>query len=63
MKSKKKLLNHFAHWSHPVRGAWIEMFVLIKSMPLAWKSHPVRGAWIEIYPSVHANPAFLSRTP
>ena len=33
--------------SHPVRGAWIEMFVLSPATP-DYMSHPVRGAWIEI---------------
>ena len=34
-------------WSHPVRGAWIEM--LPSSAPgRTAGSHPVRGAWIEI---------------
>ena len=34
-------------WSHPVRGAWIEMAY---SGPLSavYESHPVRGVWVEI---------------
>ena len=34
-------------WSHPVRGAWVEI-ILIKVAIRNIKSHPVRGAWIEI---------------
>ena len=34
--------------SHPVRGAWIEIFNLIINIGIL-KSHPVRGAWIEIW--------------
>ena len=33
--------------SHPVRGAWIEMFRLFL-LHRRISSHPVRGAWIEI---------------
>ena len=33
--------------SHPVRGAWIEIFVYAQN-EIFPKSHPVRGAWIEI---------------
>ena len=34
--------------SHPVRGAWIEIFFLVDPPLAAVSSHPVRGAWIEI---------------
>ena len=34
--------------SHPVRGAWIEMFQQVKQETATVSSHPVRGAWIEI---------------
>ena len=33
--------------SLPVRGAWIEMILLVVLSRLLW-SLPVRGAWIEI---------------
>ena len=33
--------------SHPVRGAWIEIFLIFCRI-LGNPSHPVRGAWIEI---------------
>ena len=36
-----------ARVSLPVRGAWIEIHVMILSM-LCVRSLPVRGAWIEI---------------
>ena len=36
--------------SLPVRGAWIEICVLVFVSVLAW-SLPVRGAWIEIPPA------------
>ena len=49
-------------WSHPPRGAWIEiLFRTLQNRILS--SHPPRGAWIEIW----SNPEFLlggdSRTP
>ena len=34
--------------SHPVRGAWIEIFSTFSEVKNI-TSHPVRGAWIEIY--------------
>ena len=34
--------------SHPVRGAWIEIFLKV-SVLCVIASHPVRGAWIEIH--------------
>ena len=34
--------------SLPVRGAWIEIFILIRLLPVKM-SLPVRGAWIEMY--------------
>ena len=34
--------------SHPSRGAWIEIGVLMTSTSNTSASHPSRGAWIEI---------------
>ena len=34
--------------SHPVRGAWIEMFADSVTGIESSLSHPVRGAWIEM---------------
>ena len=36
--------------SHPVRGAWIEIYKLSNMSLAKFMSHPVRGAWIEIKP-------------
>ena len=48
-------------WSHPVRGAWIE--IPKTDLFCVWiESHPVRGAWIEIlWPGVLTLPK--RRTP
>ena len=35
--------------SLPVRGAWIEIFVIDDMLHDSSLSLPVRGAWIEIY--------------
>ena len=35
-------------WSHPVRGAWIEISRAGLLVITVTPSHPVRGAWIEI---------------
>ena len=35
-------------WSLPVRGAWVEIFLLFASRRLKPSSLPVRGAWVEI---------------
>ena len=37
-------------WSHPTRGAWIEI-VNGQHLGHALASHPTRGAWIEILKS------------
>ena len=34
--------------SHPARGAWIEMSMILANCAVIW-SHPARGAWIEIW--------------
>ena len=34
-------------WSHPSRGAWIEIFKYCRFMG-SNRSHPSRGAWIEM---------------
>ena len=48
MKSKKVRVISRLFWSHPVRGAWIEI-LSDGDISLAGRtSHPVRGAWIEI---------------
>ena len=35
-------------WSHPSRGAWIEMIPPLELPQDKQASHPSRGAWIEI---------------
>ena len=43
------------HWSHPARGAWIE--ISWSPCPrLARLSHPARGAWIEMVVSSRLRP-------
>ena len=39
--------NRLASWSHPARGAWIEMVKMEPYYKFS-ASHPARGAWIEI---------------
>ena len=34
-------------WSHPARGAWIEIILITRGL-ISLSSHPARGAWIEI---------------
>ena len=34
--------------SRPVRGAWIEICVIVENFKEGKQSRPVRGAWIEI---------------
>ena len=41
------LRKMWARWSHPSRGAWIEIRDLC-DQELSDPSHPSRGAWIEI---------------
>ena len=40
--------NHPGHWSHPSRGAWIEIKDIAGLQAQTQLSHPSRGAWIEI---------------
>ena len=51
-------------WSHPSRGAWIEIAVCQAAETLFTGSHPSRGAWIEIIqilsPQLHAHVAPLA---
>ena len=48
MKSGVAYWYRYSDESLPVRGAWIEIFVLRADNP-GISSLPVRGAWIEIY--------------
>ena len=51
-----------AVWSHPSRGAWIEIYDLLRNLATL-ESHPSRGAWIEItFPHARRN-AWHRRTP
>ena len=43
------------HWSHPVRGAWIEIAIVYVTAAASILSHPVRGAWIEIADAIIIN--------
>ena len=47
MKSTMPRLPASVTGSHPARGAWIEMPMLVTRAE-ADVSHPARGAWIEI---------------
>ena len=47
MKSVHHLRGGGGRGSHPARGAWIEMPMLVTRAE-ADVSHPARGAWIEI---------------
>ena len=49
-------------WSHPARGAWIEIAVLRFSFPVL-RSHPARGAWIEIFSTLKVPISIPGRTP
>ena len=44
---KSGLTGCRAAWSHPARGAWIEIGIQ-RIDGRTRKSHPARGAWIEI---------------
>ena len=48
--------------SHPVRGAWIEIFLLHQSVHYT-VSHPVRGAWIEITWNITERRAYAKSHP
>ena len=60
MKSEITGSDKQIKWSHPVRGAWIEMVVSAASVVVSFGSHPVRGAWIEMPISSHLLRASLS---
>ena len=47
MKSAVEFVQLLEQWSHPARGAWIEIYgaVLVQ---FTLRSHPARGAGIEI---------------
>ena len=47
MKCPRILCLHYRSLSLPVRGAWIEIPIVLQ-MLLKLGSLPVRGAWIEI---------------
>ena len=47
MKSAASLRERCISWSHPARGAWIEIWRLLGCGAMK-PSHPARGAWIEI---------------
>ena len=49
-------------WSHPARGAWIEICVVLL-FALALRSHPARGAWIEIGRGQLTDALHAGRTP
>ena len=48
MKWKKLMARLVSSWSHPARGAWIEINPSSPSS-FAIRSHPARGAWIEMF--------------
>ena len=50
-------------WSHPARGAWIEICQIIPSRRDSHRSHPARGAWIEIQRPSSGRQIRPSRTP
>ena len=47
MKFCGMILSVRCNWSHPSRGAWIEIRDRVKENKLR-QSHPSRGAWIEM---------------
>ena len=49
--------------SHPSRGAWIEIVIVLVKRRHKQRSHPSRGAWIEIGPGVQTSTAAPRRTP
>ena len=50
------------HTSLPIRGAWIEIY-LLGAFVADWGSLPIRGAWIEILCCVITVMANVSRSP
>ena len=50
-------------WSHPTRGAWIEIKKLVEVENQTVQSHPTRGAWIEINVNIIKFGVCVSRTP
>ena len=49
-------------WSHPARGAWIEISIKIQDRS-GKSSHPARGAWIEIADDGYSAYRWRCRTP
>ena len=62
MKSVAASLKTIPVASHPVRGAWIEIWRPGKT-GLRPASHPVRGAWIEMINAIPLLSKENSRTP
>ena len=50
-------------WSHPARGAWIEIPSFYYSTFYLLLSHPARGAWIEIIEKAAVEDVGAGRTP
>ena len=50
-------------WSHPNRGAWIEIYGRRKHPIREDLSHPNRGAWIEIVITIFGLTRLRRRTP
>ena len=48
--------------SHPLRGAWIEILIVIYE-PNVIGSHPLRGAWIEMITLSCSDTDAIGRTP
>ena len=59
----ERVAARMASGSHPSRGAWIEMGVVLGAILLVLLSHPSRGAWIEIGLQVLPKMLAWCRTP
>ena len=59
LKYLEELSGNGLTWSHPSRGAWIEIYDAWPLPPLCLSSHPSRGAWIEM--KVSQIPVYTNR--
>ena len=50
-------------WSLPVRGAWVEISMVIPAFSAAAASLPVRGAWVEMRDKDISSQTGASRSP
>jgi len=62
LKLLELVIGFRVFWSHPARGAWIEISEADAQKLRAAASHPARGAWIEML-MVSVAPLTLSVAP